>query len=629
MRPYHAIFLFILLNLWSLPLLAESAFIAISYHDVRDDVQGDLDPDYTAVSTAHLIAQFDWLRAHGYQPVSIDDLLAARDGRRPLPEKAVLLTFDDGLKSVYTRVFPLLKAYRYPAVVAVVGDWLDAATRTEIDYLGTKKYREDFVTWDELAEMAASGLVEVASHSHNLHHGILGNPQGNLQPAAVTRLYDPASGRYEDEAAYRARLRADLALSAAHIAEHLGQRPRVIVWPYGAYSGVTEEIAAELGMTVSFGLHLGINRSERLQGLQRVLLDKNMDLDTFVTTLHHLERWSRGPAHLRVAQVDLDYLYDPDPVQQQKNFDHLLDRIKALDLTTVYLQAFADPDGDGTASALYFPNRHLPLRADLFNRVAWQLRTRAGVQVFAWLPVLAFDLPDPALNRALALERWDGTQRLPAGGDYRRLSPFKPQARQIIGEIYEDLAKAASFQGLLFHDDAYLGEHEGAAGGRLAARDKTLALTEFTAELAGRVRQYRAEIQTARNLYARPVLEPVSEAWFAQDLSVFLASYDQVALMAMPYLENADDPEAWLAALVERVRAVPDGLERTVFELQSIDWRIPQPIASERLAAQMVLLQQRGVRHLGYYPDDFINGHPDLNTLRPAIATTTFPYRRR
>ena len=45
---------------------------------------------------------------------------------------------------------------------------------------------------------------------------------------------------------------------------------------------------------------------------------------------------------------------------------------------------------DGVAEALYFPKRHLPMRADLFNRVAWQLMARAGVKVFAWMPVLAF-----------------------------------------------------------------------------------------------------------------------------------------------------------------------------------------------------------------------------------------------
>ncbi|WP_230369807.1 poly-beta-1,6-N-acetyl-D-glucosamine N-deacetylase PgaB [Paludibacterium denitrificans] len=68
--------------------------------------------------------------------------------------------------------------------------------------------------------------------------------------------------------------------------------------------------------------------------------------------------------------VDLDYIYDPSPARQEENLGKLLDRVKAMGPSVVYLQAFADPDGNGAADALYFPNRHLPMRADLFSRVA-------------------------------------------------------------------------------------------------------------------------------------------------------------------------------------------------------------------------------------------------------------------
>ena len=95
---------------------------------------------------------------------------------------------------------------------------------------------------------------------------------------------------------------------------------------------------------------------------------------------------------MRVAHVDLDYVYDPDPARTDANLGKLVQRIADLGINTVFLQAFADPKGDGNIHELYFPNRHLPMRADLFNRVAWQLRSRGGVAVYAWMPVLAFDL---------------------------------------------------------------------------------------------------------------------------------------------------------------------------------------------------------------------------------------------
>jgi hypothetical protein len=53
-----------------------------------------------------------------------------------------------------------------------------------------------------------------------------------------------------------------------------------------------------------------------------------------------------------------------------------------MGVNTVYLQAFSDPDANGSADMVYFPNRHIPMRADLFNRVAWQIQTRTPVSVF-------------------------------------------------------------------------------------------------------------------------------------------------------------------------------------------------------------------------------------------------------
>ena len=46
----------------------------------------------------------------------------------------MLLTFDDGLRSVYDKAFPLLQAYHYPALVAVITDYVDMAPGRTIDY---------------------------------------------------------------------------------------------------------------------------------------------------------------------------------------------------------------------------------------------------------------------------------------------------------------------------------------------------------------------------------------------------------------------------------------------------------------------------------------------------------------
>src|SRR5262245_49467223 len=98
-------FLFLLLCVPAIAPAAD-AFRVICYHDVQEDVR--VMPDLFAVDTAELVAQFSWLQENGYSVIGLDDVIAAREGRKPLPDKAVMLTFDDGYRSLYTRVYPLL-----------------------------------------------------------------------------------------------------------------------------------------------------------------------------------------------------------------------------------------------------------------------------------------------------------------------------------------------------------------------------------------------------------------------------------------------------------------------------------------------------------------------------------------
>jgi len=292
--------------------------------------------------------------------------------------------------------------------------------------------------------MVESGLVEIASHSYNGHRGIDANPQGNRQPALTARTYAAVTRTYEDDIAYAERINADLQANTDLIEQKLGVRPRVMVWPFGKYSLPAIEAARQAGMPVTLGLGDGPGDTDHLTAVKRLLIEGSLDLPGLSWRIRHL--MTNDPQ--RVVQVDLDYVYDPDPQQVERNLGRLLDRIKAMQITTVYLQAFADPDGDGVADALYFPNAWLPVRADLFNRVAWQLKTRAGVKVYAWLPVLGFVVP----RQDWSVQSYDPETGLTAPEPlaYQRLSPFVPEVETMVQGIYEDLARYADFDGLLF-----------------------------------------------------------------------------------------------------------------------------------------------------------------------------------
>ena len=618
---------------------ADVGFIVLSYHDIKDTVEKDINAGQTAVSTENLVQQFDWLKHEGYHVISVDDLLAARAGRKPLPDKAVLLSFDDGYASFHSKVFPLLKQYRYPALLAVVGSWM-AEGKPSAESLP----KEPLLTWAQLQELSRSGLVEVASHSYGLHHGILGNPQGNLQPAGTTRAFDPTAQAYESDSAYSQRITQELKAASASLAKHLGKKPRVMVWPYGEANQPLIQAAQAVGMTLSFGLRDGRNTLADLPYGRRLLVAENPSLADFAKMMAS-QRSGDRPLH--VVQVDMDYLYDPDPAQTERNLGRLLDRIQAMRVNTVYLQAFADPDGDGNADALYFPNRHLPMRADLFNRVAWQLQTRVRVKVYAWMPVLAFQLKVP---EDWFVHEWKDGKARKSGHIYQRLSPFNPEARRRVGEIYEDLAKHSHFSGILFHDDALLSDYEDVTPLALKvvgsewklpttekllreipktrmkwAKHKTQALIQWTDYLAAKVRYYHPDIKTARNYYALPVLQPDSEEWYAQSLPTGLEAYDYVAIEAMPFMEQAENPDTWLEDLVKKVAAQPNGLSKTVFELQTVDWNTQKKIPMATFLKQLKLIQGMGAIHLGYYPDNVFEDHPKLEEMESAFALPRFP----
>lgn len=618
----------------------ENHVLALAYHDVQD---ADPDNTFLSVRTLNLVDQLAWLRENGYQAVSIDQILEARQGGAVLPEKAILLSFDDGFSSFSERVLPLLRAYQWPAVLAPVGVWMDTPSDQKVDFGGLPVARGRFATRAQIREISESGLVEIAAHTDNLHFGALANSQGNQLPAAANRLYDPATGKYETSAQYKARLETDVQRISQKIREVTGRSPRVWVWPYGAANGMALEVMDDNGYQMALTLEGGLAKVQNLRDTGRYLVGEDPSTQSFAAAISGMQD---SPA-MRVAHVDLDYVYDPDPVQMEANLGLLVQRISDLRINTVFLQAYADPEGDGTVKALYFPNRHLPMRADLFNRAAWQLRTRAGVQIYAWMPVMSFDL-DPALPRVTAIDVEAGAKAVDPV-QYQRLSPFDPVVRQQIGEIYEDLAAHASFEGLLFHDDALLSDFEDAGSAarqayaeaglssdltalradpeQMAAwtRFKSQYLIDFTLELAGKVKAIRGpQVKTARNIFAMPILEPESEAWFAQNLHDFLNNYDWTAVMAMPLMEGVSkaDSHAWLSRLVRQVKAYPGAMDKTVFELQARDWRVGQEgaVDSELLVRWMHRLQWEGVRHFGYYPDDFHTDNPRLELVRPALS---------
>ncbi len=599
--------------------IPDHKFVVLAFHDERERVLTEVDRDPYAMSTTRLANFFDWVQQHDLHPVSLTAILDAQQGHSKLPKNAVLLTFDDGPESNYTQLFPLLKSYQYPALLALQTGWISGDVK--IDLYG----KDGFVTWNQLREMKASGLVEFATHTHNLHQGIMANPQGNLEPAAIIRLYNPSTNSYEAESVYVKRIQDDLNYSANLIEKELGTRPVAVVWPYGAMNDQTREIAKSVGLPISFSLgDENVNTVESVyMPISRVLIARSptsveieQQINSVLTT---------QPTIQRAVEIDLDQLYDPDPAQVNMKLGLLLDRIKSFSIQSVYLKAFSDPNGDGVASQLYFPNRHLPMRADLFNRVAWQLRTRAGVRVYAVLPLLAFQLPNQSQEHDIQPQS--------------HLNPFLPETSQIVSDIYEDLGKnSPGINGILMNGDtSMIHKEEGDSClpaarwpktglqitdcQRLTEKQKTTALIDFSdVAVAGLMHQKDSStfFNIALCVSARDALNTYP------DFDQLVQHYDEVVLMLPADQSRQSLTKEW-KPLIDHIAKTPNGLSKVTFELLVKSPKDPQSLNGHQLREKMEMLTRHGARNLSYYPDDFMKNIPAFDDVYAGISLNNFP----
>jgi len=616
----------------------DNQFVVLCYHDIRlpEDLRDPEDVDIFS-----LVKQLEYMRDSGCHFISVQDIIDASQGKKKLPPKAILMTFDDAYESFYKTVFPLLKIYRCPSVLAVISNWIDTPPKDP----AIEKHK--FMNWSQLREVAQSGMVEIASHSHDFHRAVMSNPQGNTAHAMVTREFYPKTSKYENEAELRRKLFADLSESRRIITEKTGIAPRVVVWPYGRYNEVCLEEAFRAGFKMSFSLDDGIAQTSKIRSIPRYMLQGNPTIDKFVLRL------KRGfiplPQRLRIIQADLDLICDPNPVTQEKNLDAFIERIYRIKPSAVFLEAFCDTAGNGNIASVYFPNRVLPMKADLFNRVCRALSIR-GIQVYAWMPTLCVQLPDPAENARLRIKQFQNGKITDSQAWYQnRLSPFAPEAVAKLAMLYSDLAANAPIDGIIFQDDGYLNDFEdfspealkqylAISGGKLIpfaqltppqkqawTALKTAKLTELTERLRKSVSYYRPDCRFARTIYANVVTDPNSEEWFAQSYKQCLLNYDYTVIMAYPRMDKISNPEKWLTRLVEIAKQHPDGIRKTVFKVQTYDWYRKEWIASGTVMEWLKTLTSAGAWNLAYYPDDYTVNQPQADAVYPMMSVRDYP----
>lgn len=199
-----------------------SSVSVIMYHNFvsEKDIKSGIKYEEYSISPEDFEKDLIWLKNNGYVTITSDELLEFLEEKKPLPEKSVILSIDDGSWGVYKNAWPLLKKHGMKADLNIIGDQIDATW----DSINSGKSRDGeeapFCTWEELVEMQKSGEINICSHTYGLH-------VYNKNERIGMNLMEN-----ETEEAFTSVVEKDYEKSLKCIKGWIGKAPRTVAYPY-------------------------------------------------------------------------------------------------------------------------------------------------------------------------------------------------------------------------------------------------------------------------------------------------------------------------------------------------------------------------------------------------------------
>ena len=192
----------------------------LTYHQFGDNCRSPL-----CVPTDVFELQIRYLKENGYSVITAEELLAFLEYRHSLPKKSVLITMDDGYRSVYSIAYPILKKYGFTAIFYIYTDFVGASSSA--------------VTWEQLREMKADGFT-IGSHTM-FHSDLTKQKEG------------------ESKGEFMARVKKELFGSKEIIDQKLAQDTYILAYPYGRYDQRAIEYAELAGYKIAMSVKRGGN----------------------------------------------------------------------------------------------------------------------------------------------------------------------------------------------------------------------------------------------------------------------------------------------------------------------------------------------------------------------------------
>lgn len=211
----------------------------------------------TTVSTEALDFQFDTIKSLGFKSIRLDSVERYLQGKINLPAKAFVLTFDDGLKSVYRYAYPLLKRYGFNATFFVITSRIQQKPQLwapdELQFLSVSEYQ------------TMADVANLQSHTHALHHYV------NFKAAATQSNYQT--------------LYVDLVRSQQELAK-LNSPTKYLAYPFGVYTDEFINAAKNSGFTLALTTKWGkVKFGDDPMLLKRVYFTSETDKAKIIDTL--------------------------------------------------------------------------------------------------------------------------------------------------------------------------------------------------------------------------------------------------------------------------------------------------------------------------------------------------------
>ncbi len=198
--------------------------------------------DSMTTTTPVFRSHIEYLMTHGYTAIPLRQLVDyyLRKGPPP-PPKSVVITVDDGHKTVYTEMLPLIEKYRIPVTLFIYPSAISNATYA--------------MTWDQLRELQQTGLFDIQSHT-------FWHPNFKMDRR---RMSQP-----EYEKSVEMQMKKPLAI----LEKRLGIRADMLAWPFGIYDDYLISKAKEAGYKAAF----------TMDGRSAVPTDNAMKLPRYLLT---------------------------------------------------------------------------------------------------------------------------------------------------------------------------------------------------------------------------------------------------------------------------------------------------------------------------------------------------------